>query len=79
MKQKMLFTGILGLIIASFVFASSPKEGLNFNLLLENIEALADGEGCVNKPGQNNGTCVTNGKGEYFCANVVNNVYDCVK
>lgn len=64
--------------VAGWNYQQNKQEVQLSDLALENAEALASSEGCTNRPGENNGECVTNGKGEYFCANASNR-YDCVK
>lgn len=60
------------------VYANQQKNNLP-NIMLENVEALAGAEGCINRPGHNNGHCTTDGS-TYFCENAeAGNAIDCVK
>lgn len=80
MKKKIFGAVIIAAmaLAASWNFNQSKNDVALSDLALDNVEALARGEGCENKPGQNNGICVTNGKGDYFCANSSSST-DCVK
>lgn len=79
MKKKILFgiTLAFGMIASYNVYMSQEHEKL-YNLVLNDIESLADSsEGCISKSGKNNGDCTTDGS-KYFCENS-EWIHDCVK
>lgn len=79
MKKKTLFSVVLVFsMIASYNICKSEKCNKLSNLILNEVESLADSsEGCISKTGKNNGDCTTDGT-VYFCENSFW-IDDCVK
>lgn len=79
MKKKILFSVLLafGMIAGYNIYMSQECKKLS-NLILNDIESLADSsEGCISKTNKNNGDCTTDGS-VYFCENS-SWIHDCVK
>lgn len=70
MKRKILYACVGVLILgAAIVGYSGAGQSNNFELLTGELEALTLNEnGCVNKPGSNDGHCATDGT-FYLCEN----------
>ncbi len=79
MKKKTLFGIVLVLsIIAIYNIYKSQDCKKISNLMLSDLESLADSsEGCISKTDKNNGDCTTDGS-VYFCENSYW-IHDCVK
>lgn len=83
MKKKFL-SGLFALVIlvaTSYGVNRSMNNEENYSYIeLNSVEALAQSEqGCLTRPGQNDGHCTTNGT-VYFCENAAwFDKKDCVK
>ncbi|BBD45872.1 Hypothetical protein PEIBARAKI_5865 [Petrimonas sp. IBARAKI] len=84
MTKKAILSSIFAiafLVTAGYGVNLSMNNKANYSyLVLDNVEALAQSEqGCITRPGQNDGHCTTNGT-VYFCENAAwFDKKDCVK
>lgn len=82
-KIHLLIGTVLVVVVLLNVKLSTNKDNTNVNLAIFATVAQADGEAltsCINRGGENNGHCVGDGIGNYFCGETswyLSN--DCVK